>query len=273
LVKLYSEVLGREVEVPDEPERIVSLSPAITETLYMLGLEDKVAGVSFYCHKPPRASEKPKVGSYYKVLYDRLEDLDPDLVLTTTGAQRKVLDEIVERGYTLYPIPLPVTVYGILDEVEAVGIITGRIEAARRLARRLAKTLHKLGGSLDGVRVYYEIYLGGPVSAGSHSYIDDLLSHLGAVTPYRGRRTTWIINPDPREIIEFNPEVILYEKSPYKEATIEDIVKDFKDRGLGGIKAIEDGRIIILEPDTLAHYGPSIFNSLERIVRDVRRLL
>lgn len=272
MVKLFSEVLGREVEVPDEPVRIVSLSPAITETLYRLGLEDRIVGVSFYCNKPPRAREKPRVGSYYKVLYDKVAELEPDLVLTTTGAQRKVLEELASR-FNIYPIPLPVTIHGILDEIKAVGIITGRIREARMLAASLSRILGKLEGSLRGTRVYYEIFLGGPVSAGAHSYIDDLLSHLGAETPFRGSRTTWVINPDPDTIKAFDPQVILYERSPYGNMDQEKIIKSFEERGLGSLEALKRGRLIILEPDTLAHYGPSIFEDTQRIVAEVRRML
>jgi len=273
VVRLYSEVLGEEVEAPEEPERIVSLSPAITEILYRLGLEDKIVGVSFYCHKPPRARNKPKVGSYYKVLYDKLEELKPDLILTTTGAQRKVLDEIRRRGFTLYPIPLPVTVYGILDEIRIVGIVTGWIDESRRLARDSMKILHKLQDSLRGVKLYYEIFLGGPVSAGAHSYIDDLLRHMGVVTPFSNKRQTWVINPSPEEILEFDPDAILYEKAPSTNLTLDRILEDFKSRGLGGLKAVENGRIIVLEPDTLAHYGPSIFQDAQELVKTVRRII
>jgi len=55
VVELFSEVLGRAVEVPDRPQRIVSLAPAITEALWRLGAWDRVVGVSHFCHKPREA--------------------------------------------------------------------------------------------------------------------------------------------------------------------------------------------------------------------------
>ena len=277
MVKVYSEALGLEIEVPDEPKRIVSLSPAITETLYRLGLADRIAAVSYFCHKPPEAREKPKVGSYLKVEYEKMEALEPDLVLTTTGAQRKVLEDLVkrgmEKGYTVYPIPLPVTAYGILDEITIIGMLTGRIKEARSLAARLASEYTGLRGSLTGVKVYYEIFLGGPVSAAAHSYVQDILEFLGAVTPFAGERKTWVIEPDPGVIREFDPDVILYEKSPYAPIDEEKIRADFEKRGLGDLAALREGRLVILEPDTLAHYGPSIFEDLKGIVDGVRSLI
>ncbi|MEB3851257.1 MAG: ABC transporter substrate-binding protein, partial [Desulfurococcales archaeon] len=197
-VRVYSLALGREVEVPERPSRIVSLSPAVTETLFRIGAGDRVVGVSVFCSKPPEACGRPRVGSYYKVDYKRLDPLEPDLILTTTGAQARVVEELAERGYTVYPVPLPTSLYGILDNIITVGIVAGEIPGARRLAGELAGRLPPLRGALDGVRVYYEIDLGGPVSAGAHSYIVDALEFLGAETVFSRDRVPWVINPDPQ---------------------------------------------------------------------------
>lgn len=257
-VRIYSEVLGREVEVPEEPQRIVSLSPALTETLFLLGLDERIAGVSYYCNKPPKARSKPRVGSYWSVSYSKLDELKPDLVLVTTGAQRKVLDELASR-YTVYPVPLPVSVAGVIDQVVQVGIVTGVLEEARRLARSLAEAAARLEGSLRGVKLYYEVYLGGPVTFGAHTYMADLLSLMGATTPFQGERATWIIDPPAERIIEFDPDVVLYEPSPYATVNPEE---QLAKRGLGRLRALREGRLVVLEPDSLAHYGPSLLTSI-----------
>ena len=271
-VRVFSEALGREVEVPEEPERIVSLSPALTEILYRIGVWDRVVGVSVFCNKPREAREKPRVGSYYKVNYRLLEDLKPDLVLTTTGAQRRVLDELVEKGFTVYPVPLPVSLYGVIDEVVVVGIVTGALEAARRLAGELSERLPRLRGSLSGVKVYYEINLGGPVSAGGHSYIVDALNYLGARTPFDGYRQPWIINPDPGVVRDFDPDVVIYEFNPVEEPSMEKAVERLSERGLGSLRAVREERILALPGDSLAHYGPSLFDVLEEIAKRVAEI-
>ncbi len=269
VVRLFSEVLGKEVEVPERPSRIVSLSPAITEILYMLGVWDRVVGVSVFDHKPPEAREKPKVGSYYKVNYRALEELSPDLVLVTTGAQRKVLYELAER-YTTYPIPLPLSVAAVIDQVVQVGIVVGALEEARRLESRLLERAERLKGALEGVRVYYEVFLGGPVTAGGHTYITDAFRLMGAETPFQGYRTTWITDPPADVIRDFDPDYIVYEPSPYVETSLDRVVRGFEERGLGGLRAVKERRIIILPPDSLAHYGPSLFDALEDLASRVR---
>jgi len=146
--------------------------------------------------------EKPRLGSYFQVDYKKLEELQPDLVLVTTGAQRRLALELAEKGYPVYPIPLPVGLAGVVDMAYTVGLVIGELGAARRLEHELAQALASLPGRDPPLRAYYEIDLGGPVTAGGHSYITDALSRLGLETPFQGERTTWIVNPDPQRIIE-----------------------------------------------------------------------
>jgi iron complex transport system substrate-binding protein len=269
-LKVFSEVLGREVEVPDAPERIVSLAPAITETLYLLGLEERIVGVSHFCNKPERAKTKPRLGSYFKVNYKKLEELKPDLILVTTGAQRRLALELSDKGYPVYPVPLPVSLYGILDNIIIIGHVTGTTLKARRLARSVAEKLDNVKGALRGLKVYYEIWLGGSVSAGRFSYISDALYHVGFDNCFEDTSDPWIIEPDPEKIAACDPDIILYEVPPYSEALLKQIARSLLDRGLLRLRAVQERGVLLLPPDSLAHYGPSIAETLEDIVLSVK---
>jgi ABC-type Fe3+-hydroxamate transport system substrate-binding protein len=284
MVKLFSEILGKEVEVPEKPSRIVSLAPAITETLYMLGAEDRVVGVSFFCDKPPEVSKKPRVGAYLNVNYSLLQKLNPDLILVTTGAQRdyyainahRQRDRIAEletKSYTVYPIPLPVSIYGIIDNVIVTGILIGELQKARELAFSLAKQVLDLKDALTGVKLYYEIDLGGPVSVGAHSYIGDALDLLGASHPFSEARVPYIVNPDNSAIAKFDPDVIVYEQKLGENATPSKVRRRFAERGLDNLRAVKEGRIAILDYDSLAHYGPSFFSALKDLINKVKEAL
>ena len=273
MVKLFSEILGKEVEVPEKPSRIVSLAPAITETLYMLGAEDRVVGVSFFCDKPPEVSKKPRVGAYLNVNYSLLQKLNPDLILVTTGAQRDRIAELETKGYTVYPIPLPVSIYGIIDNVIVTGILIGELQKARELAFSLVKQVLDLKDALTGVKLYYEIDLGGPVSVGAHSYIGDALDLLGASHPFSEARVPYIVNPDNSAIAKFDPDVIVYEQKLGENATPNKVRRRFAERGLNNLRAVKEGRIAILDYDSLAHYGPSFFSALKDLINKVKEAL
>ncbi len=258
--KIYSEILGTYLELPDNPEKIISLAPSITETLYLLGLEEKIKAVSHFCNKPEKAKTKPRIGSYYNVNKKKLQEINPDLILVTTGAQRKLAIELHQEGYPVYPLPLPTTIYGIIDNTINVGYITNTTQEARKLAKRLAR---KIIITQDAVKnpltIYYEIWLGGPVSVGAYSYITDALHHIGTTTCFNNEPQPWIINPEPKQIHECSPDIILYEVPPYEEKILNLISKSLKERNLDKYK------IYLLPPDSLAHYGPDLFNVLEDI--------
>lgn len=272
MVKLYSEILSKEVEVPDKPQKIVSLSPAITETLYLIGAGDRVVGVSFFCNKPPEVSKKPRVGAYLNVNYNLLEKLSPELLLVTTGAQRERIEELESKGYKVYPIPLPVNIYGILDNVMITGIVVNEIDNARELAYNLAEKLTKLKNVLKGIRIYYEIDLGGPVSVGAHSYIGDAFKFMGMSHAFENERVPYVINPDPNSIINYNPDVIIYEQKLGENATVDKFIQNLEKRNIKGINAVKNKNIVIMEYDSLAHYGPSFFDATTRLVNRIKEL-
>ena len=271
-MRVYSEALGSTVELPEEPVRIVSLAPSITETLFMLGVGDRVVGVSHYCRRPEEAADRVRVGSYVKVDYERLDELEPDLILTTTGVQLAISRELHRRGYPVFPIPLPTTVYGILDMVVNVGRLVGKDEEGYRLAAELSRGLAGLRAERS-VKGYYEVDLGGPVTVGRFSYITSSLRVLGVLNVFSDVPKTYF-TPNYRVLSGVRDlEVIVYEPAPGGRHTVESVARLFERRGLGGLHAVRERRILVLEPDTLAHYGPSHVDSLNAVHKRLWRLL
>ncbi len=255
-----------------EPKRIVSLAPSITETLYMLGVWDRVVGVSFFCNKPPEARQKPRVGAYLNVNYRLLEQLNPDLVLTTTGAQLKVSRELAEKGYTVYPIPLPLTVYGIAENIIAIGSLVNRIPEARKLAYTVIEKFLGMAEDEPFARIYYEVDLGEPYTVGALTYIDHGLRHVGLENVFGKVRTTYF-KPDFEEVAKEGPDIIIYEPKPFTNPSLDKVIRMFEKRGWGRLRAIRERRILLLEPDSLAHYGPSHVDALAKVKREARRVM
>ena len=265
--KVFNEILGRYVEVPDNP-RIVSLAPSTTDILHQIGVWENVVGVSIYCNIPDKAKEKPRVGAYLKVMYKRLDELEPDIIFTTTGAQRNVTLELAEKRYNAYPVKLPISLYGIIENVFEIAGVLDKVDKAISLSKTYVETLNNIKDSLSG-SVYYEIDLGGPITAGKLSYIHDALEHIGLNNIYGEEYVTWT-QPDFNYVQEKNPDIIIYEMKPGAEMTVDHLKKIFGERGWYDIEAVKKDRIYILEPDSLAHYGPSLFKILEDIVTSIK---
>ena len=85
------------------PRRIVCLTEETTETLYLLGEGDRVVGICGYTVRPPEARQKPKVSSFLHAKFDKIEALEPDLVLAFSDLQADIATELVKRGFRSSP--------------------------------------------------------------------------------------------------------------------------------------------------------------------------
>ncbi len=258
-MRVYNELLGAEVDVPEEPRRIVSLAEDLTETLFMVGVGDRVVGVSAYCHKPAEACERVRVGTYLRVSYARLEQLRPDLILTTSAAQRRVNLELLKRGYPVYPLPLPLSLAGIVENVRRVGVLVNAVEKAVELEQRLLAMLARyyINKQKRRLRVYVEIDLGSPITVGAATYVDDFVRALGLENIF-GDRIIGYFEPVMDEVKRLNPEVIIYDPKPNDSGARLRFMKLVNDRGWSGVDAVRQNRIIVTEGDVIAHYGPSL---------------
>lgn len=85
----------------DFPERIVCLTEETTETLYLLGQEHRIVGVSGYTARPPQARLKPRVSAFTTARFDKIMALEPDLVLAFSDLQADIASELIKRGLTV----------------------------------------------------------------------------------------------------------------------------------------------------------------------------
>ncbi len=274
--KVFCEVLDTELHLPDRCERIVSLSPAVTEALFEMSLGDKVVGVSTFCVHPPEAFKKPHVGSYNKIKHKLIKELNPDLIFTTTGYQRQMAIEL-SKEYPVYAIPLPPTISHIISFCTEVGIVAGYVQNARELQKRLLEHVGLINPVHKPISAYLEIDLGGPVSFGMYSYITDALEFVGIKNIFGNKPVEWLM-PEPKEILESNPDIIIYEPKMFskKNRTLDEVIDLFEKRGLGQLEAVKKRRIIItpVKTDYIAHHGPSFITKvMPWIVKSVNSLI
>lgn len=263
-MKFFSEILGDYVEVPPEP-KIVSLAPSNTDILYKIGAWKYVYGVSVYCEYPEEAKSKPKVGSYLSVNYEKLRELNPNLILTTAGVQRKLAYELKGRGYNVLITPLPTSIYGILENAVLVASILGFVENAYKLANALTSALGELRREIFA-SVYFEADLGEPVTVGAPTFITSALYHIGLANVFLDKPTAYF-KPDFKEVVKRGPEVIVYELGHGKEADADEVIDAFKKRGWGDLPAVKNNRVYVLPSNTLTHYGPSLIDNLAKLSR------
>ncbi len=257
--KIFCEITGEALELPEYCNRIVSFSPAITESLFFMGHGNKIVGVSVYCVRPPEARTKKILGSYNTFKEKDLKEVNPDIIFTTTGYQWELIKKI-KGSYPAYAVALPPTISALIATCVEAGLVAGYANDARKLQKILLQKLCEMTSKsrTNIPRVYVEIDLGGPVTFGTYSYITDGISICGGENIYSSKPVEWM-TPDDEYTRAANPDIIIYEPKMFsKNRDFMKIKNWLKDR-LGNVDAIKNGKVFITPGihDFLAHHGPS----------------
>src|ERR671936_820888 len=123
------------------PERIVCLTEETVETLYLLGEERRIVGVSGYAVRPARVRrEKPRVSAFIAADFDKILALEPDLVLAFSDLQAELAAELIRRNVAVHAFNQR-DVAGILAMIRTLGALVGASRKADALASSLAQKL------------------------------------------------------------------------------------------------------------------------------------
>jgi iron complex transport system substrate-binding protein len=176
---------GRAVRIPLNPSRIVSLAPSLTETLYALGVEDRLVGDTDYCDYPPDAQKKPKVGGVINPNLEQIAALHPDLVLLSK--EGNMLDTV--RALDTLGIPTYATdahtIDQIISSVQKLADVLNAGSAGRALTDDLQLRLQTLQAKLNGVppkRVLFIVWPEPLMSVGKGTFVADALRRAGAAS-------------------------------------------------------------------------------------------
>jgi iron complex transport system substrate-binding protein len=141
------------------PSRIVCLTEETTETLYLLGEGDRVVGVSGYTVRPPEARNKPRVSAFINARFDKIEALQPDLILAFSDLQADIAAELVRRGHNVVVFNQR-SVAEILQMIRMLGGLIGCADRADALASKLEADLDRVRTATSQLakrpRVYFE---------------------------------------------------------------------------------------------------------------------
>lgn len=171
------------------PRRIVCLTEETTETLYLLGEGDRVAGVSGYTVRPPEARQKPRVSSFLHARFDKIEALNPDLILAFSDLQADITTELVKRGFPVFTFNQR-SVGEILQMIRILGGIVGVPQKAEALAARLEDGLNDIREAAARLparrRVYFEEW-DEPLISGIQ-WVEELVEIAGGEPVFPGIR-------------------------------------------------------------------------------------
>ena len=182
---------GRTVVVPAQPQRVVSLSPAVTEIIYALGAQDILVGRTDFCEYPAEAQDIPSIGGISNLNVESIMSRNPDLVISDSMVGKKVTDQMDAMGIPMVCVIEKPHFEALYDNIAAIGRLVNKKSAADSLIDNIKLVIEKLIAHNDNSQfstlnsqlpsVYYVVGFGasGNFTAGGNTFINDIIRMAG----------------------------------------------------------------------------------------------
>jgi iron complex transport system substrate-binding protein len=264
-IRTVTDGVGRRVELPDTPHRVVTLTPSLAEMIYSLDTGGDLVGVTDYTDYPPEAHAKPSVGGMVDPSIERIVALHPDIVFAESKANRaSTIDAVQHLGIPVFVVRAE-GLDGIVQAVQQVGTALNRTPVARALAGRLRVRREEIARRVSGLpkpRVFVLIWPDPVVTVGQHAFITEAVEAAGAVCVTSHVPQAW-----PRlsleEVVRLAPDTLVLIKGGHRTLPIDEI----KTRpGWNRVPAVVANRFVEVDA-RFEHSSPVVFDALEELAR------
>ena len=260
---------GHVLHLATAPKKIVSLAPSVTETLFALGLDSAIAGVTDYCDFPPAAKLKPKVGGMLNPTIERIVELRPDLIImSASGNMETDYQALTSLGLPTF-VSNPRTIDGVFKSILDIGRLTGRLSAAESLVDSLRHRRDEVVREATAEapqKVLLLLSLNPLIAAGRGTFLDQMITAAHGENIVRDSTTAYpLISRE--EIFRRRPDVIIATNDMVKSVeAIATAYPEWKD-----LPAIRNKRIVLIDANIVSRPGPRIVEGLEALVRAIHR--
>lgn len=262
----FKDHFSRPIVLRSTPKRVVSLANSITETIYAIGAEDRLVGVSHDSDYPQDANSKTSIITYPDFDLPSVVAVEPDLVLAST----EIHDTRISPFFDKYNVNLffenYATLEDIFESIRVTGQMLGREQVANHLADSLAALTKMIADSTAGQIKYNTVILLGinPITVvGSKSFMHDMLIKSGVKNAF-ANRTEKYAEVTAAEFIQAAPEYVIFPTT--NDKAWNELVALHPEIQLQ-IPATEHNHIFLVEPEVIVRPGPRIVEGLSYLTR------
>ena len=256
-------VAAHSASVPSLPQKIVSCGPAVTEKLYLLGLERNIAGVTIYCQRPRAAREKPKIGSVTEINVERVVALRPDLVIATSLTDSRSVKRLKGLGMKVAIFKEPKSFEEMNEQFIEMGRLTRKESEAREIVRTSREKVKRIRTTKKGLsrpRVFLQIGANPLFTAPKESLLNELLEFSGGSNIIHDAGGGLLSR---EQVLAGNPDIILIVAMEGAAAESEKT----KWQRFDTVKAVKDGAIYVIDPYKMCSPTPVTYvEALETVV-------
>lgn len=267
--RVVTDEMGRQISIPAEVHRIVSLAPSATEMVYALHLEDRLAGDTDYCDVPAAAKSKPHVGSVTNPNLESIVALHPDVVLAVAyaGNRKETVDALQQLGVAVYVLN-PQTVMRILDSMSDIAKLAGTEQQGTEVVSRLRARLDTLKSQLSDqplVHVLFVVQLEPLITTGQNTFIADALRWAGAESIVLSKQDWPQLNLE--EVVRLQPDYIVMAVSRMDENA--KTLNDLRTRPVWkDLFAVQTGCVAIISEE-IDRPAPGLVDVIEQLAHQI----
>ena len=265
--KIIKDDLGFAFRLSSPPQRIISLTPNITEILFALGLGEKVVGVTRFCDFPDEVLNKEKIGGMIDPNLEKIKALNPDLIIGFRGNPLRTLERIRDLHLPLFVLEMGTNIESLFSLIQRVGMVSHNEQKAEALIQSLRERYEKVLSSLREVKhepkVFLSLHGAGFWTCGNESFLHDLIQKARGVN-IAGRISRKWLNFNREQLIHENPQaIIVLSKSEEDFMKTRDWIKS--EAHLEGIQAVVSERIYFLDENLATRPGPRLLDAFEEL--------
>jgi iron complex transport system substrate-binding protein len=266
--RVVTDEVGRRAVMPARVNRIVTLAPNLTETVYALGLEDKLAGDTNFCDTPPAAKKKPHVGDPQDPSLEAIVALRPDLVLATTSINvESTADALARLGIAVYTTDSH-TVRGTLDSIAHIADVAGVPDRGTTLVTHLQNrldALHAKLADLTMVHVLFVVWEDPLITIGENTFIADALRWAGAESIVLSENNWPQLSLE--EVVRLQPDYIVFTSG--HEGAAKSELADLRAKPVWrDLDAVEMGHVVDVSEEALRP-APGLVDAIEQLAHEV----
>ncbi len=265
--KLYpleiTDSMGRKVTIENEPQRIISIAPNITETIYALGMEAKLVARTDYCDYPEQVLEKESIGSLREPNIEKILELDPDLIIASTHFDPDVLKKLEDSGLTVAVLYGEESFEGVYDTILKTGKLLNADENANAVVADMQAKVKKVKEAVENQpkpKAYYVVSYGegGDYTATGETFISQIIDMAGGEN-IANDATGWKYNLEA--LVEKDPDIVICSKYFEAKAGIKSA------NGYNELTAVKEGRLFEIDNNMLDRQGPRLADGLETLAK------
>ena len=259
--------LGVTVTIENPPERIVSLSPANSEILFALGLDEKIVGVTEYCTYPEAALSKEKIGGFSTVNIEKVSVLNPDLIVAADGNSEETVAHLRELGFTVITINAD-TIDTTLDDILLLGKATGADDEAEALVSSMKEDLAEIAEKTSAEEkptILHCMWTDPLWVSGSATFQDEMITAAGGVNA-AADEGGWVALT-MEKFLTMNPDIIVVDSGNGMGVGADDALRDFflKDPRMQSLSAVQNEQVYVVNADIIDRGGPRIVEGVEAL--------